>query len=529
MKRVLFIASLCLTFAFSNAQTLFLETFDTGVMPYGWSTIDNDGDGHCWDPASNLLGHDGGLCICSASYDMETGVGLSPDNWLITPAITLTGTPTLTFYVRGQDPTFCQENFAVYVSTTGTSVADFTTALITDATAAEWGIRTIDLSAYSGQTVNIAFRHFNTYDMFWMKLDDVKVFSIPDAPTIDLLPNSIEFANVAIPGLGTKAVEVNGLALSDGTFISANTEAPFYVSTDGTNFSNSVTMATASGTVYVRYIPTTDGDDSGTVNFTCEGATSVAMPVVGHGRDCRNTELPYQFQFDNIEQAKCWTIIDANYDAHNLYGEIYFSLEDGFAVYGYNEFNAADDWLISPAFNLGEGAVASFEYSATADLTNFVATEKYEVYALINGQTYNEGTLVVPPQESDNTNWLTQEVDLSAFAGQSVQVAIHIISDANAFVFGIQNFNIANNLVDVESQELQTSIFPNPANSTMNISVSAQMKNISIYNLVGQLIDCYDADGLEAEINVSKLSNGMYFLKIETENGSVNTKFNVAR
>lgn len=262
MKRTLLLVALCLAFAFLNAQTLLLETFDTGVMPAGWSTIDNDGDGYAWDPESNLLGHDGGLCICSASYDMAMGVDLSPDNW-----------------------------------------------------------------------------------------------------------------------------------------------------------------------------------------------------------------------------------------------------------------------LISPAFNLGEGAAASFEYSATADLTNYVASEKYEVYALVNGQAYNEGTLVVPPQESDNTNWLTQVVDLSAFAGMSVQVAIHVISDANAFVFGIQNFNIDNNLVDVESDKLQTSIYPNPANSIMNVSVSAPMKSVSI----GQLIDSYNAEGLQAEINVSNLSDGMYLLKIETENGSVNTKFNVAR
>ena len=529
MKKTVLFILLSIGFALTNAQTLLTETFDTGVMPAGWTAIDSDGDGFNWDPASNLLGHDGGLCICSASYDLSGGQGLHPDNWLITPAVTLTGSATLTFYVRGQDPTYCHEHFSVYVSTTGTAVSDFTTPIMTDVTSADWTLKTVDLSAYTGQTVYVAFRHHNTYDEYWMKLDDVTIFAQPTDPTIDVLPNSLEFANVAIPGLGTKAVEVYGLSLPTGAFVSASTSAPFSVSQDGTNFSNTVTMTSANGTVYVRYIPTTAGVDNGTVNFSCTGANPVSMPVIGHGRDCSNMPLPYEFHFDNMEQAYCWTMIDANYDAHNLYGEIYFSLEDGFAVYGFNELNAADDWLISPAFTLGEGTAATFEYSATADMSGYVATEKYEVYAIVNGQPYNEGTLVVAPQECDNTEWLTQLVDLSAFAGQSVQVGIHVISDANAFVFGIQNFTIANGVVGVDSHEWQTSIFPNPASHNLHISTSTPMKNVCLFNLAGQLMGCYDVNGLQTELNVSNLASGMYLLKIETEKGVVNQKFNVTR
>ena len=36
---------------------------------------------------------------------------------------------------------------------------------------------TADLSAYAGQTVYIAFRHYNVTDMFRLNLDDVEVYS----------------------------------------------------------------------------------------------------------------------------------------------------------------------------------------------------------------------------------------------------------------------------------------------------------------------------------------------------------------
>ena len=520
---------LCIAFVLTNAQTLLTETFDTGVMPDGWTAYDTDGDGFNWDPASGLAGHDGGLCICSASYDMAGGMGLFPDNWLVSPAITLTDDATLTFYVKGQDATYCHEKFAIYVSTTGASVTDFVEPVLMDETGSDWTMKTVDLSAYTGQTVHIAFRHYNTYDQFWMKLDDVTVFARPSNPTIDVQPASLEFVNVAIPGLGTKAVEVQGLALQENTFVTAVTAAPFSVSLDGNNFSSSVTMTAATGTVYVRYIPTAAGDDNGTVTFSAPGAETVILPVTGHGRDCSNTALPYEFHFDNVEQALCWTLVDANYDANNLYGEIYFSLEDGFAVYGFSEVNAADDWLISPAFTLGDHAAATFEYSATEDMNSYVATEKYEVYAIVNGQPYNQGTLVVSPQECNDTEWQTQFVNLSAFAGQSVQVGIHVISDPDAFVFGIRNFFIDNGLAGMESYKVQTSIRPNPASDKMQVNVSSPMKNIRIYNLAGQLLDSHVVDGFQTEINVSALANGMYLLKIETETGTTNVKFNVVR
>lgn len=427
MKKIVLLLLFCAAFTMANAQTLLNETFDTGTMPAGWTAIDSDGDGFNWDPASNLAGRDGGLCICSASYDLAGGVGLSPDNWLISPAITLPADATLTFYVRGQDPTYCQEHFSVYVSTTGTAIFDFGTALMTDVTGSQWTEKTVNLSAYTGQTVHIAFRHYNTYGQYWMKPDDITVFAMPTEPTIDVQPGTLEFANVAIPGLGTKTVEVHGLSLQENTFVTATTAAPFYVSFDGNNFSTAVTMTAANGTVYVRYIPTVAGDDSGTVNFTCEGAATVAMPVTGHGRDCSN-------------------------------------------------------------------AAATFEYFATADMTNYVAPERYEVYAIVDGQPYNEGTLVVAPQECDNTDWLTQFVDLSAFAGRSVQVGIHVISDPNAFVFGIQNFAIANDLVDVAAYELQAAVYPNPASGRMQVRVSAPMTRVSVYNVAEQQVASFSAE-----------------------------------
>ena len=149
-----------------SAQTvLFHEEFEGGVLPAGWTVVDADGDGYNWD-ASYLYqnagsSHSGDGMIASASW---YSLPLTPDNWLISPAINLTVNSFLTFWVRAQDVNWPEEHYGVYISTTGgASISDFT-LLYEETLNAEsnvWSQKSVDLSNYSGQTIRIAFRHFN--------------------------------------------------------------------------------------------------------------------------------------------------------------------------------------------------------------------------------------------------------------------------------------------------------------------------------------------------------------------------------
>jgi hypothetical protein len=97
---------------------------------------------------------------------------LTPDDWLISPQVELNG--VLRMWLRGQDPGYAAEHFAVYVSTAGnTDVADFTTELIGETVAEGHYVEyTADLSAFEGQMGYIAIRHFNCTDQFRLNLDN---------------------------------------------------------------------------------------------------------------------------------------------------------------------------------------------------------------------------------------------------------------------------------------------------------------------------------------------------------------------
>lgn len=157
--------------------------FEDG-FPDNWTTIDNDGDGYSWFLRSQegeglAFCHSGAGCMMSESYKTDNNVseGLNPDNWLISPQFELGG--SLSFWMRSAIADY-PDYFAVYLSTTGSSVDDFTIELQPETAAeGEYVNYTIDLSAYSGKGY-VAFRHFNSEDMYYLLLDDVTLTE-PDA------------------------------------------------------------------------------------------------------------------------------------------------------------------------------------------------------------------------------------------------------------------------------------------------------------------------------------------------------------
>ena len=141
-------------------------------LPTGWTTIDADGDGYNWKSyTDDDLGHGDDTCMGSASYDEDDDKGLSPDNWLVSPQLTLGG--TLSVWIKAMNPDYTDEHFAIYLSTTGNAKADFTVTLLRETVAAgEWRQYSADLSNYKEQTGYIAIRHFNCTDEWVLLVDD---------------------------------------------------------------------------------------------------------------------------------------------------------------------------------------------------------------------------------------------------------------------------------------------------------------------------------------------------------------------
>lgn len=161
-----------------NLPTTLDVAFTDGVIPSDWTNIDADGDGYVW--CNYVIHGETGEqipqeCILSASY--ENGVGaLTPDNYLVSPKIRIEEGAVLSYTVGAIDHNYYREHYTVYLGTVENGVFTPSSTLLSETlTTADDKQKTIDLTPYKGQAVQIAFRHHDVTDQYVMTLKNVKV------------------------------------------------------------------------------------------------------------------------------------------------------------------------------------------------------------------------------------------------------------------------------------------------------------------------------------------------------------------
>ena len=153
--------------------------FEADPSEDGWLFVDSDGDGYNWHQTSEYA-LSGSMSISSSSYipiTNLTGTYLDPDNWAISPAVTVPeGTSALNFWGRFYTPTG-YDVFRVYAGTSPDPESMQPLASSMSFKTNVFEMKSIDVSAYAGQTVYFAFRHANSVDGYKFYIDDVAVVS----------------------------------------------------------------------------------------------------------------------------------------------------------------------------------------------------------------------------------------------------------------------------------------------------------------------------------------------------------------
>ena len=370
----------------SYRKIIFSEGFEScshGGLPAGWTALDADGDGHSWfaydytngryDDNGNPNSFDN-MCVESESYLHETGP-LTPDNWLISPQVPLEG--KLSLWAKGVDPAYAAEHFAIYLSTTGKDVADFTTVLIPETEAqGVYTEYTADLSAYAGQVGYIAIRHFNVTDMYQLAVDNITI-------TDDWVEVDGVTSPYTLDGLDDLSIyEVEVQAVTGEQQSSWSSTLRFY------------TLRNATILYHQNF------DDTNDIN-------ELGWTFVDNDGDGRNWTMSINGKVDDREASPLETSTSV---PNSLYSQSYAG----------EAFNA-DNWAITPAIKIYESTILSFQL-AYAD---FNYPDKVGVYV---GETanVNEMTEVLAPtsfSRTANLQFNEETVDLSAFAGKTCYIA----------------------------------------------------------------------------------------------------------
>ena len=282
-KTLLSIFSVALGFSL-NAQTYFSEDFSGGLGQF--TSTDADGDTYEWEAYD--YGDGQGNVATSASW---ASTPLTPDNWLISSAIDLssaTGTVMLEWVVYAQDQAWADENYTVYVANSNTPAAlgaSSTTFNEIVGTSAGYMARSLDVSAFAGQTIHVAFRHHNSTDWFRVNIDDVSVRTIQpndvemtsiSTPTVSATGTNVTIAGT-VTNKGANTITSLDVTWDDGSGVQSETFA-VNIPTNGTyNFSHGTQLNVASAIAYnlnvcAEITGTVDGDPSNNcVSHTVSG------------------------------------------------------------------------------------------------------------------------------------------------------------------------------------------------------------------------------------------------------------------
>ncbi len=180
-----FSAMLTLATPAGYAQSVMLgEDFEGDTFPpSGWSLLDNDGDGNCWisygGSKVDQVSGSKKLAISFKRNPADYTAYAAQDNWLITPAITISNNAhVLEFRYAAQDIN-STEPMEILISETGTAADDFKTFYtekVDNGYMDDIEIYTFKraLTDYAGKTIHIAFRH-KTSDSYGLSVDNIYV------------------------------------------------------------------------------------------------------------------------------------------------------------------------------------------------------------------------------------------------------------------------------------------------------------------------------------------------------------------
>lgn len=133
-------------------------------------------------------------------------------------------------------------------------------------------------------------------------------------------------------------------------------------------------------------------------------------------------------------------------------------------------------------------------------------------------QSFNSGdTLANLSVTGTNLQWYS-----SSTGGTPLPLSTVLVNGATYYVSQTVNgcespriaITVSQNLSNEDFVVTGFSIYPNPTTSLLNFKSSIQVEKILIYNMLGQLVQQEKVNALEGTINIEKLAQGTYLVKV---------------
>ncbi|MBR3491958.1 MAG: choice-of-anchor J domain-containing protein [Bacteroidales bacterium] len=431
----------------------FEEDFEEGRI-LDWTLMDADGDGHNWQlPVTGGLGYYSDGMLVSYSYDNASASPLTPDNFMVSPRVTIPEFGgRLEFYACPMDGAYPAENFAVAISTTvNDDPSAFTTLQEWTMVYSGWDKYMVNLSAYAGQEVYIAIRHYNCTDQFALCIDDFFVggnglFVLNGCDIV------LDGQTVATNQHGSRYL-LNTKGFTDGSNHTTTIRAHYE---DGTTFENEYTWTYRTPDHFQDSPNGLHAESDGNqvqLSWTLP-EMNVPFPV---------EELYYDFSDSTLMDL---TLIDANNDGQNFRVYPYGGYNGGIGLRswswmaGMDELNP-DNFIVTPRLTPTANGRITF-MACDADMPGIAPDPEHFGVAVSTSTNSNPNDFVMVAEWNSTGTYTEYSADLSAYAGQQIYVAIrHFNTTGETYFLCVDNIRLTGIEAEVTRNAIGALVYAN--------------------------------------------------------------------
>ena len=473
---------------------MFIETFSSSKVSddytygfeedmEGWTSFNASRNANIkkpWWHSSEALSHDkeaglshtGERHLMSETKPSKTSEYTYPiDNYLVSPKIKATENSKISFYARAGHNAYSAEHFGLAISTTeNTSAANFTTVqewIINNGT--KWTEYTYDLSAYAGQEIYVAIRHFFTeqewednwhgYDVETLNIDDVMFTDvlIHTGYTPTLSGDDPTYFNIT-PYIGI-------ISMPKVENVKATADSVYMI--------NLSWDAADNATKYNIY---RDGEKLTTVN----------------GTSYVDRDLPAQTRY-------CYNITSVNNSSESVFSdEVYVTT---LSVEG---VPAPEAPIVTAE------TVSSSEIKLTWNAVEYAAA--YSIYqnnmiikSALTDTTFTITGLKAETQYCFNVTAINEVGE----SEKSAEVCIKTLGE------------------NIEEYTSFINIYPNPVENELFLATELHVEEIAIYDIYGRqaMRQQVNKSISQQVMDVANLNSGIYFVEIVTDNGKIIKRF----
>jgi len=297
-----------------------------------------------------------------------------------------------------------------------------------------------------------------------------------------------------------------------------------------TNYLTDLSFLAEAGVIYYIQFDNRWAADANNLSFEI---STVAAPC--------NSSVPFNEVWAN--QFTCWRVFNTDANAltwafnngNDVNGD---AINDPIAlIFPVAATNGPkNDWLISNGIALTAGSTYEIEVVYNGFSNPLPANESFRVVmldsksptAVFNEQIGSESGIVQSGATVSNllTEGYTSTYGFTPASSGNYHVGIHSNTPAAAGIFMLFTVSLTEILSTQDFFANNLKIYPNPARDIITISSSTTViHSIQLTDLNGRLVKSYNLNGVsDAELTISDIQAGLYFVSVETELGKGVTK-----